>query len=212
MTILVSGATGLVGRYIVDGLLKGGYDILAGGRRPPPDDLFSRPVAFVPLVLDPDLDQTRAFTDVTAFVHAAFDHVQGRYRGGEGKDPDRFRRRNVDGTVKLFETAKRVGVQRAIFLSSRAVYDGLPAGTVLREDMPIAPTSLYGQIKLETEHALAEITDERFVTSCLRLTGVYGQLFPNKWDELFTDFLAGRPVTSRAGTEVHGQDVAAAVR
>jgi hypothetical protein len=32
-----------------------------------------------------------------------------------------------------------------------------------------------------------------FITSSLRLTGVYGELTPNKWDSLFADYLAGRP-------------------
>ena len=46
----------------------------------------------------------------------------------------------------------------------------------------------------------------------LRATGVYGDLSPNKWDDLIDDYLAGRPVAARAGTEVHGRDVGRAVR
>ena len=42
----------------------------------------------------------------------------------------------------------------AVFLSSRAVYDGLPPGTVLTEDLPLAPDSLYGRAKLAAEEAL----------------------------------------------------------
>ncbi|RWX78996.1 NAD(P)-dependent oxidoreductase [Neorhizobium lilium] len=212
MKVLVSGATGLVGRYIVEGLLGDGYTVIAGSRTPPRPGLFSRPVGFTPLSLNPDLDQTDAFQDAAAFVHAAFDHLPGKYRGGEGEDPGRFHRLNLDGTVKLFETARRAGVHRTVFLSSRAVYDGLPAGTRLHEDLTLVPDSLYGQIKLQTEHALAELATSGFTTASLRMTGVYGSLRPNKWDGLFGDYLAGKPVTPRAGTEVHGADVVAAVR
>src|SRR5690606_24030385 len=49
----------------------------------------------------------------------------------------------------------------------------------------------------------------------LRVTGVYGPAGPDrthKWAGLFADYLAGRHIETRAGTEVHGSDVAAAVR
>ncbi len=212
MRVLVSGATGLVGRYIVESLLETGYAVRAGGRTPPLAGWFSRDVDFTPLQLDPDLQQNAAFHGIDAFVHAAFDHLPGKYRGGEGDDATGFRRRNLDGTLRLFETCRAAGVSRAVFLSSRAVYDGLPQGTVLREDMPLAPTSLYGQIKLEAEQALAKMADKNFAVSSLRLTGVYGDLLPNKWELLFADYLAGRPVAPRLSTEVHGRDVGAAAR
>ncbi|SFB53096.1 Nucleoside-diphosphate-sugar epimerase [Rhizobium sp. NFR07] len=212
MKVLVSGGTGLVGRYIVEGLLDAGYDVRVGARKPPAGDFFSRTVSFVSLDLAARRDQTSAFDDMDAFVHAAFDHIPGKYRGGEGSDPKRFRRLNLDGTVRLFETAKRAGVKRAVFLSSRAVYDGLPPGTALTEDLKLSPTSLYGEMKLACESALAAMSGPDFVTSSLRATGVYGDFLPNKWDGLVADVSAGRPVVPRAGTEVHGVDVAQAVR
>jgi nucleoside-diphosphate-sugar epimerase len=46
----------------------------------------------------------------------------------------------------------------------------------------------------------------------LRATGVYGDLSPNKWDGLIADYVAGRPVVARRGTEVHGRDLGRAVR
>ncbi len=212
MKALVSGGTGLVGRYIVEGLLSAGYAVTVGARKPPPAGLFSQPVDFRELQLDAKLDQSGAFEDIDAFIHAAFDHLPGKYRGGEGKDPKRFRRMNLDGSIRLFETAKTAGVRRAVFLSSRAVYDGLEAGTVLTEDLALSPTSLYGEIKLACEQALSALSDPDFVTASLRATGVYGEFRPNKWDDLIADALSGKPLAPRAGTEVHGADVAQAVR
>jgi nucleoside-diphosphate-sugar epimerase len=211
MKVLVSGGTGLVGRYIVNGLAEAGHDLTVGGRMPPPEHWFTAPVGFIPLTLEPEKDQRHAFAGVDAFVHAAFDHLPGKYRGGEGDDAARFRRLNLDGTLSLFETAKAAGVRRCVFLSSRAVYDGLADGLPLEETADLAPTSLYGQIKLEAELALAGLSSPDFVTASLRLTGVYGALRPNKWDALYADHLAGRGIAPRVGTEVHGRDVAAAV-
>jgi nucleoside-diphosphate-sugar epimerase len=212
MKALVTGGTGLVGRYIVETLLDAGYDVTVAGRTPPADDLFPKAVAFRPATLDPEAFGQDLCAGIDAVVHAAFDHLPGRYRGGEGDDPERFRRLNLDGSTRLFEAAKNAGVQRMVFLSSRAVYDGVPLGTPLTEDLNLKPASLYGDIKLLSEQALAALNAPDFTTSSLRLTGVYGDLRPNKWDGLFADYLAGRPVPVRAGTEVHGRDAGQAVR
>ena len=212
MKTLVTGGTGLVGRYIVETLLEAGHDVTVAGRAPPADHLFPRAVTFRPATLDPESIDEDLFAGIDAVVHAAFDHLPGRYRGGEGDDPDRFRRINLDGSIRLFEAAKRAGVKRFVFLSSRAVYDGIAPGTRLTEDLSLQPASLYGEIKLIGEQALAALNAPGFTTASLRLTGVYGDLRPNKWDGLFANYLAGHPVPVRAGTEVHGRDAARAVR
>ncbi|MGO4437447.1 NAD-dependent epimerase/dehydratase family protein [Rhizobium sp. RAF56] len=212
MRVLVSGGTGLVGRYIVEELAAHGYQLIVGSRRDAVDGLFSRPIRFVPLTLDPDAHQTATFEGIDAFVHCAFSHVPGKYRGGEGLDPASFRRFNLHGTISLFEAAKRAGVGTCVFLSSRAVYGDGSQRPGFSEDDPVSPSTLYGEIKQDGERALAALGTSNFVTASLRATGVYGDLRPNKWDGLLADYLAGRPVASRGGTEVHGRDLARAVR
>ncbi len=205
----------MVGRFIVEHLLEHGYTVVAAGRTPPDPDFFSRPVAFRPLSLEPGADERAAFSGIDAFVHAAFAHVPGRYRGGEGGDPEGFVRRNVAGSLARFAEAKAAGVARAVFLSSRAVYDGIAPGTVLTEDMTVAPTSLYGQIKRDVETGLAFMASDSFLPVSLRATGVHGPAGPgqtHKWAELFAAFARGDVVTPRVATEVHGDDLASVVR
>lgn len=212
--VLVSGGTGFVGRFIVEHFLASGYDVVVGGRTAPVPGFFSKPVAFVPLALDPDRDQSASFRDVDHFIHAAFQHVAGRYRGGEGDDPQGFRRANLEGSIRLFEAARDGGVERCVFLSSRAVYGKQPPGAELFEEMACHPDSLYGTLKLEAERELAKLGTHDFKGVSLRVTGVYGPPGggTHKWQSLFDDYLSGRVVAPRAGTEVHGDDVAAAVR
>src|SRR5690606_6041034 len=211
---VVSGGTGYVGRFIVEGLLAAGHAVTVLGRTQPPADFFSMPVGFQPYELGGGL-AADLFHGADFFVHAAFDHVPGKYRGGEGEDPASFRHRNLDGSVALFEAAKRAGIHRVIFLSSRAVYGPRPAGTWLDEvDKPI-PDTLYGEVKLAAESALQELRTDRFETTSLRVTGVYGPAAKgreHKWASLFADYLDGKSIAPRAGTEVHGADVAEAVR
>lgn len=213
--ILVTGGTGYVGRFLVERLLVDGDEVSVFGRTAPAANFFSRPVIFIAGDLEPESFTPDWLTGFDAIAHAAFDHVPGKYRGGEGDDSDGFIRRNRDASIALFEAAKRAGVRRAIFLSTRAVYGPKAPGTALTEQTPAAPDTLYGRVKLDVEHAVTALADEHFTPVSLRVTGVYGQAGPgraHKWAELFADHLAGKTISPRAGTEVHGEDVAAAAR
>lgn len=215
VSTIVSGGTGFVGRFIVENLLAAGHDVAVMGRTESPDHFFSKPVRFIQGNLDPDRDQSAALAGVDFLVHAAFDHLAGMYRGGEGDDAAGFWRRNHEGSLALFEAARAAGVMRAVFLSSRAVYGIQPASAVLTEETTPCPDTLYGEVKLATEQHLRGMGDGGFCGTSLRVTGVYGPGGPgreHKWAGLFRDYLAGKPVEPRAGTEVHGRDVAAAVR
>lgn len=210
MSVAVTGATGLVGRFFVEDALVRGERVLALTRSAPEPGFFSAPVQHMPYELGnaPDL------SGVHTLIHCAFSHVPGRYRGGEGDNPAAFIRKNYDGTVTLFEAAKAQGVQRIVFLSSRAVYDGYPPDQELVEGMKLSPQSLYGDVKLKAERALEALTGPDLVGQSLRATGVYGPARlgqRHKWADLFDDFIAGRPIAPRRGTEVHGADLARAI-
>ena len=204
MRLAVTGGTGLVGRFVLAEALAAGDEVILLSRRPAPD----LPVAHLPYALGdtPDLG------GVDALVHCAFLHEPGRYRGGEGDDPEGFIRANLDGSAALFEIAQKAGVGRVIFLSSRAVYGAYPPGTTLTEDMAPRPDTLYGKVKWQAEQALAALDAPGFATASLRATGIYGPGASHKWERLFADFRAGQTIGPRRGTELHGTDLAAAVR
>lgn len=188
MHVLVTGGRGLVGRFVTAALADAGHTVMHLGRGPEdhPWDLA-----------DPAPRLPRA----DALVHLALAHLPGAYRGGEGDDPEGFRRLNLDGTRRLFDAA---GPARIVFLSSRAVYGDHRRGAILRESDTTEPDSLYGAVKHAAEQALGE----RGVS--IRATGVYGGR-PHKWEGLFADYLAGRTLASRVATEIHGDDLAAAL-
>lgn len=202
MKLLLTGGTGYLGGFLRAAAAARGDSVTLLSRRQPgvaqdwiPFDLNAPPTT-LPLA--------------DALIHAAFDHIPGRYRGGEGSDPDGFLCRNRDGSLALFDAAHRVGIPRIVFLSTRAVYGTRPPGTALSEDLPPLPDTLYGQMKWEVEQAVAAAGG-----MSLRVTGVYGAAKPggwHKWQDLFADFREGRPIAPRQGTEVHGEDMAAAVQ
>ncbi len=202
MRLAITGATGLVGRFLTDAALREGFEVTTLGRRP---GQFSAPVAH----LSYDLREAPPALDgFDALIHAAFLHEPGRYRGGEGDDPEGFLTANLEGTQRLFRAAQ--GLDRVLFLSSRAVYGDHPPGTVLTETTPLRPDTLYGRVKADAEAALAALP---VAGASLRATGVYGPPGPgqrHKWADLFEKFLSGGPVTPRVATEVHGADLASA--
>ncbi|MAZ15867.1 NAD-dependent epimerase/dehydratase family protein [Oricola sp.] len=215
MKVLVTGGTGYAGRFIVEALLAAGHELSVSGRSKPEYRFFSGPVDFVSGDLDPNNVSSARFEGCDAFVHAAFHHVPGRFRGGEGDDPQSFRRLNVEGSLALFEAAKKAGIACAVFLSSRAVYGDQPPGLVLTEETEPHPDTLYGLVKRAVEEGIANMADDTFLPTTLRVTGIYGPAGPgrrHKWADLFADFEAGRDIAPRVGTEVHGEDMAAAVR
>lgn len=184
MHVLVSGATGTVGRFVVPALLRDGHEVTTLGRS---GDLRWT------------LGDPAPLPRADALVHLALAHAPGRYRGGEGDDPATFRRLNLDGTLRLFDAA---GDARILFLSSRAVYGDGRRGEILRETDRPEPDSLYGEVKLRAEEALGARG------ASVRATGVYGG---DKWDTLLAAYRAGETVAPRVATEIHGDDLAGAL-
>ncbi|TPE52027.1 NAD-dependent epimerase/dehydratase family protein [Amaricoccus solimangrovi] len=206
MRVLITGAGGRVGRFILADLIAAGHEVVTLGRAPV-DGAEHLPW---------ELGAPVTLPAAAALVHAAFDHLPGLYRGGEGEDPEGFWRRNVEGSRQLFEAALARGVARLVFLSSRAAYgDPAPGERLLETDPPAAGSTLYGQAKHATERMLDALADQGARPVSLRATGVFGQ--PpggpeHKWADLFRAWLGGERVAPRVATEVHGADLAAAVR
>ncbi|MEE4382343.1 MAG: NAD(P)-dependent oxidoreductase [Pseudomonadales bacterium] len=220
MRIAVTGATGVVGRFVIDRFASAGHELRALVRPTSALEGF----AVVPQAVRGALADADALSVLLegcdALVHCAFSHVPGRYRGGEGDDPEGFWRTNLLGTVRLLEAARGAGVGRAVLLSSRAVFarrrPGEDPQTPVDDDHPTWPDTHYGALKVAEEALAAAVTASGGpATTALRPTGVYGLVHPvsaSKWYDLAREVVAGRPVTQvRAGTEVHGDDVAAAV-
>ena len=85
---------------------------------------------------------------------------------------------------------------------------------MLDEETVPRPDTLYGEVKLAAEKRLAAMASPGFPVASLRVTGVFGPAGAgrtHKWSQLFADYLDGRAVEPRCGTEVHGGDVAQAV-
>ena len=214
--IAITGATGYVGKFVVPALLAQGATVRALARSSSKRAGFAANVEWVAGSLL-DADALTALVDgADAVVHLAYQHVPGRYRGGEGDDLGCWLEVNLHGTMQLLLAARAAGVAQFVFLSSRAVFSHTEPGRVLDETHPTSPDTHYGAYKAAVESMLRSFAAvEGMHTTALRATGVYGVTWPlaqSKWYDLIKTVLAGEAVaSSRGGTEVHGEDVARTV-
>ena len=224
MRVVVTGASGFLGRHVAGHFLGGGHDVVTWwrpGGRDPADDR----VRCVEGSLTDPASMGRLVAGADAVVHAAVFNPGDSLVGQEG-DPGEYYAANVVGTVRLIDAARAAGVGRFVFISSGAVHqttlskDRLPGGQ-LDETHPLWPASVYGASKAAVEtfiaaigHSDAESRGGAFVPATLRPTSIYGVDEPiesSRYFDVVRDVVAGRDVdASGGGKVVHADDIARA--
>ncbi len=153
MRVLVTGGAGYIGSVTAAHLLARGHEVeilddLSTGHR-----AALAPAAVFHHVSLHDRDGLDAVfaRPFDAVIHlAAFSLV-----GESVRDPLRYWRNNVGGTLALLDRVARGGARRFVFSSSAAVY-GEPPEHPITERAPQAPVNPYGHTKLAMEYALAD--------------------------------------------------------
>lgn len=156
MKVLVTGASGFVGRATCARLVTQDMDVIGAVRQLP-----SRQLSGVDYRIVGDLgaktDWRDALTGVDAIIHcAARVHVM---QETVANPLDAFRAVNVAGTGQLARQAAAAGGKRFVMLSSVKV-NGEGAAVAYRETDAPAPQDAYGKSKYEAEVALREIAAE----------------------------------------------------
>lgn len=218
MQIAVTGATGFLGRYIVNRLLAAGHQCRCWYRAGSDRGGFetsAQQLEWIPGDLSKAASCANLVADCDAVVHAALYRVGADFRGGEG-DLTLFLEQNLIGTIKLVEAARVQDVSRFVFISSCAVHEQILDDRPLDETHPVSPKSHYGAHKAAIEQFIHSFGWGMDYDICaLRPTGIYGLARPaerSKWFDLIQRVLRGEPVACRSGgKEVHASDVAQAV-
>jgi len=220
MKVAVTGATGFLGRYIVNHLVDAG-DTCRCWYRPDSDrggfsEATEAGLKWVPGALGSDEHADALVDGVDAVVHAALHRPGAGFRGAEG-DLREFVRMNVGGTIRLIEAARRANVGRFVFISTCSVHEVILDDRPLDEAHPLWPLSHYGAHKAAIEAFVHSYGLGHGYDICaVRPTGIYGLANPvekSKWFDLVRKVKAGEPIASTTGgKEVHAADVARAVR
>jgi UDP-glucose 4-epimerase len=163
--VLVSGATGFLGRHLVARLTER-HEVLAIARRPAPAGL-GKVAEWVLMDLSRPIDPARLPERVDAVVHLA---QSERYREFPDGAEDLFAV-NVASTFGLLDYARRAGASRFVHASSGSVYGA--SHEPLTEGSPLAPAGFYAASKAAAER-LVESYAGLLHTVVLRPFFVYG--------------------------------------
>lgn len=155
-TILVTGGAGYIGSHTVNALKQTGYkviviDNLVYGHR----DLVESVLQVELIEGDTSdrqlLDELFKSRDIAAVMHfSAYAYV-----GESVKDPAKYYRNNVIGTLVLLEAMLAASVKQFVFSSTCATY-GVPKTVPIPEDHPQNPINPYGESKLMVEKILSD--------------------------------------------------------
>ncbi len=148
--VLLTGASGFVGRHLLQDLLARGYRVRTAGR-----DMAS----ILPGVEHVTIGDLGAPIDWRPLLDG-IDHVvhSAGLAHADGDIPEeRYQAVNAEATLALARAAQAAGVLRFVFLSSIRAQCGPVSDRPLRESDTPAPTDAYGRSKLAAEQGLAEL-------------------------------------------------------
>ncbi|KAI9791352.1 MAG: hypothetical protein M1833_001543 [Piccolia ochrophora] len=164
-SVMVTGATGLLGRQVVTAFQRAGWDVVGTG--------FSR--AKPPSILKVDLADReqveKVLTDnkVQVVVHCA----ANRFPDKCDADPDGARALNIEASRALAEATQTRSIL-LVYISTDYVFPGNQGDAPYETDAPTAPPNLYGQTKLDGERAILSVTEPTGLGVVLRVPVLYG--------------------------------------
>ena len=192
MKVLVTGATGVYGRSVVERLDRAGHEVVAMARRPP----VALPAGVRFAAADvrdlPAVQAAMAGCDVV--VHLAFVVTPM-------KDREESRAISVGGTRNVVEAMQRSGARRLVFASSAMSYganaDNPPLFTEEHLQRP-APDYVYGTDKVAAERVIIDSG----VEAVLARTGV---TVGRNIDNLLVDIFAAPAIVGIKGVDIRYQ-------
>ena len=173
MKILITGASGFIGSFIVEEALKRGLDTWAAIRKSSSREwLQDERIHFIELNLSSKTQLVEQLRDQN------FDYVVHAAGVTKCLNKADFHRINTEGTKNLAEALLEVGMplKRFVFVSSLSIFGAIKEQQpyeALCENASPQPNTEYGRSKLAAEHCL-ETLAKRLPYIILRPTGVYG--------------------------------------
>ena len=172
MKILITGASGFIGSFIVEEALRRGFETWAAVRKSSSRAfLQDERIHFIELDFSSETQMTKQLTGLQ------FDYIVHAAGVTKCLDKTDFHRINTEGTQHLVHVLKalQMRVERFVYISSLSIMGAIREQqpyTEICESDKAQPNTAYGRSKLEAEQWLATLEGLPYVV--LRPTGVYG--------------------------------------
>jgi nucleoside-diphosphate-sugar epimerase len=176
MKILITGASGFIGSFIVEEALKRGFETWAAVRKSSSRDfLQDEHIRFIELNLSSEKQLKEQLKDLQ------FDYVVHAAGVTKCLHKEDFFRINTEGTKNLVRALidLKMPLKRFVYISSLSIMGAIreeqPYREIREDDKP-QPNTAYGKSKLAAEKYLSTLNDQcpAFPYIILRPTGVYG--------------------------------------
>ena len=193
--VLVTGASGFIGRAVVKLLQREGYRVLGLDRAKSGESGGEQ------IAMDiTDGEQLRRLFQGRAI--AGIIHLAAILPTAAQRDPVCATEVNVRGSLNVLEMARQFGVRRVVFGSSLSVYGTCPAHRVVSEVDRTAPEDLYGAAKVYVEQlgaAYRERYGVEFVSLRIgRVVGPGAQSATSAWRSEIFELLSAKSRTEIA--------------
>lgn len=177
MRILVTGASGFIGSFIIEHGLGLGHDMWAGMRKSSSRQYLTDPrTQFAELDLSNTERLRKQLAELRQQMGGTWDCIVHAAGATKSLKREGFFKTNTDGTRNLIEAlrAEQMLPARFVFVSSLSIFGAIREkdySPILDTDTP-QPNTAYGESKLAAEQYLKQQKDFNWVI--LRPTGVYG--------------------------------------
>ena len=171
--VLVTGATGFLGRALSARLVEDRIGVSALVRDPSSLDSLGRAADQIQ-VYRGDLHDEEVIEQSLKGVDLVY-HLAGKvYDEGDAHLEREYASVNVDGTRNLLRACATAGVRRLVFASS-VLAIGVGEEKVLTEQDPCRPTTNYGRSKRAGEELVEEYGRNGGETTIVRFATIYGE-------------------------------------
>lgn len=190
MKLLITGASGFVGKVMCKALLGREYEVRAVYRTQHGIENNIQPILVPNINVGTNWDE--AVKGLGMVVHLA---ARAHILTDLAVNPlEEFRKTNTEGTLNLANSAARAGVKRFVFVSSIGV-NGSGSVTPFTERSTPNPSEPYAVSKLEAEHGLREIAAHTGMEVVIvRPPLVYGADCPGNFLRLLNLIYKGFPL------------------